>query len=254
MPDGKVLRMSSRSSRTRGLAPPALALREPGEGAAGHELPGGLGNHVVVGRGAPAGERGQVLLMPADLPQGERVMLEQAGYARPVIQQAPDPGQADQPDAEFDAAGPVHAGQEGVLPPPGAQLVGDPARVSLVMAEEPGRGQQREVLQPGELPYLLDVADLLLGAVIDAERVAVRERTGGRSPGRGTSQAGPGRSGRRPGPPIHRPSAAPRCPEWPPGPPPGTRSAVSGGKTAANLRSPRRRRGRAEPSRLHLAP
>ena len=111
--------------------------------------------------------------MPADLPQGERVALEQVGYARPVVQQPPDPGQADQPDAELDAARPVHAGQEGVLPPPGAQLVGDPARVLLVMGEEPGGGQQREVLQPGDLPDLLDVADLLLRAVIDAEGVTV---------------------------------------------------------------------------------
>ena len=61
----------------RRVPPPAVALREPREGAAGHELPGGLGDHVIVGRGAPAAERGQVLLVPADLPHGERVALEQ---------------------------------------------------------------------------------------------------------------------------------------------------------------------------------
>ena len=88
--------------------------------------------------------------MPADLPHGERVALEQAGRARPVIEQAPDPGQADQADAELDAAGPVRAGQKRVLPPPGAQLISDPAGVSLVLGEEPGGGQQCEVLQPGQ--------------------------------------------------------------------------------------------------------
>ena len=93
--------------QARGPAPPPLALAEPREGAARHQLPGGLGYHVVVGRGAPAGERGEVLLVPADLPHGERVALEQVGRARPVVEQAPDPGQADQADAELDAAGPV---------------------------------------------------------------------------------------------------------------------------------------------------
>ena len=158
----------------RGLAPPSLALAKPREGAARRQQPGGFGDHVVVGRGAPAGERGEVLLVPADLPHGERVALEQVDHARPVIQQAPDPGQADQADPELDAAGPVHAGQERVLPPPGAQMIGDPACVPLVLGEEPGGGQQREVLQPGELPDLLDVTDLLLCAVIDAERVLIR--------------------------------------------------------------------------------
>ena len=38
-----------------------------------------------------------------------------------------------------------------------------------IVAEEPGRGQQREVLQPGDLPDLLDVADLLLGSLVDPE-------------------------------------------------------------------------------------
>ena len=53
-------------------------------------------------------ERGQVLLMPADLPQRKRVTLEQVGYTRPVVQETPDPGQADQTDAELDAARPVN--------------------------------------------------------------------------------------------------------------------------------------------------
>src|SRR5260370_22729607 len=109
--------------------------------------------------------------MPADLSHSQRVVLEQIGYARPVIQQASNPGQADQPDAELDAARPVHAGQEGILPPPGAQMIGHPARIFLFMGEKPGISQKREMLQPGDLPDLLDVADLLLRAVIDTEGV-----------------------------------------------------------------------------------
>ena len=156
------------------------------------------------------------------------VALEQVGDAGPVVEQPPDPGQADQPDADLDAAGPVHAGQERVLAPPGAQLVGHPLGVGLVAGEEPRRGQQREVLQAGDLPDLLDVAGLLLRAVVDPERVALRLGTRARSPGRGTSRARPGRSGPRRAPPTARPASccgrrgdgrralgrapAPRCP------------------------------------------
>ena len=104
--------------------------------------------------------------------------------AGPVVEQAADPGQADQPDAELDAAGPVHARQERVLPPPGAELARHPVRVRLVAGQEPGGGQQREVLQPGDLPDLLDVAGLLLRAVVDPEAVAVRVGRGARSPDR----------------------------------------------------------------------
>ena len=109
MPDGKVLRMSSRSSSRADLRRQRVALGEPREGAAGHELTGCFGDHVIVGRRAPAGECGEVLLVPADLPQRERVVLEQVGYAWPVIKQPPDPGQADQADADLDAARPVHS-------------------------------------------------------------------------------------------------------------------------------------------------
>ncbi len=45
--------------------------------------------------------------------------------------------------------------------------------VAIVPGEVPGHGEQREMLQPGDLPDLLDVARLLLGAVVDAERVPV---------------------------------------------------------------------------------
>src|SRR5262249_18729885 len=53
--------------QARGLAPPALAIAEPREGATGHELPGRLGDDVVVRRGAAAPEGGEILLVPAYL-------------------------------------------------------------------------------------------------------------------------------------------------------------------------------------------
>src|SRR5262245_37231167 len=114
--------------------------------------------------------------MPADLLHRQLVMLEQVRDGRPLVQEPPDPGQADEADPDLDAAGPVNPRQEGVLPPPGAKLVGYPLRIRLVVCEEPGGSQQREVLQPGDLPDLLDVAGLLLRAVVDAEGVAVRRR------------------------------------------------------------------------------
>ena len=194
--------------------------------------------------------------MPADLPQGESVMLEQVGYARPVIQQTPDPGQADQADAEFDAARPVNPGQEGILLPPGAEMIGHPAwrtcrhwvRNQAVASSV--RCCRREISQT-----CLTLPTLLLRAVIDAEGVAVRERTGGRSPGRGTSRVAPCRSVTTPRT-SHSPrssrSALARTAALASS---GTRAAVSGGRTAVKLRSPpggRRSRGELFPR--HLPP
>src|SRR5262249_18777755 len=107
----------------------ALALAEPREGATGHELPGRLGDDVVVRRGAAAPEGGEILLVPADLLHGQRVALEQVRDGRPGVQEPPDPGQADEADPYPDAARPVNARQEGVLPPPGAELAGHPLGV-----------------------------------------------------------------------------------------------------------------------------
>src|SRR5208337_5670319 len=87
-----------------GRQAPAVAFSEPREGAAGHQLPGRLRDDVVVGRRAPAPEGREVLLMPADLANHELVVLEMIGDFGPFVQQAPDPGQADQADADLDAA------------------------------------------------------------------------------------------------------------------------------------------------------
>ena len=167
--------------QTRGLPPPASALREPREGAAGHELPGRLGDDVVVGRRAPAPERGQVLLVPADLLDRELVvartgpltpgqsssrrriqarLIRRMPTSMPLVQCTPDRnGFSRHQERSWSATRRAYASS---------------------LAEEPGRGQQRQVLQPGDLPDLLDVAGLLLRAVVDPERVAVRRRAGGR--------------------------------------------------------------------------
>ena len=58
--------------------------------------------------------------------------------------------------------------------PEGAELFIDPLRVAVVVAQRPGAGQQREMLQPGDLPDLLDVAGLLFRAMVDAECIAIR--------------------------------------------------------------------------------
>src|SRR5262249_43965019 len=114
-----------------GFCPPGGACREPGKGTTGHQLPGSFCDDVIVGRGPTAPERCKVLLMATDLPDGQRIVLEEFGYRRPALKQPPDPGHADQPDANLDAAGPVHAGQERVLLPPGLDLLRYPLRVRV---------------------------------------------------------------------------------------------------------------------------
>ncbi len=83
--------------------------------------------------------------MPVNLLQRESIMLKQIGNARPIIEQAPDPGQTDQADADLNAARPVNARQKGILPPPGTEVLGDPIRIFLFPSEEPGGGQEREI-------------------------------------------------------------------------------------------------------------
>src|SRR5205823_3586199 len=127
-----------------GLMPPPLAFREPWEGTAGHQSPGRLRDHVVISRRAAAGKRGEIQLVPVDLPDSEGVAFEQIGHPGPVVEKTPDPGQADQADAEFDAARPVDAGQEGILLPPGAEMLRYPDGILLFAGEKPGGGQQGE--------------------------------------------------------------------------------------------------------------
>ena len=131
-----------------GGAGPAAALREPWEGTAGDELPGGLGDHVVVGGRADAAEGGQVLLMAVELARSLRVPLEELLGPGPVIEESPDPRPCDEPDAELDPTRPVDAREKGVLPPPGAQLAIHEHGVPLLMTYAPGCGEQRQVVVP----------------------------------------------------------------------------------------------------------
>ena len=128
MPEGKVLRISSRSSSRADCRRQRSLSGNHGKAQLATSCPAASAMTWLLADEPRLRNAGQVLLVPADLPYRQLVVLEQGGDPRPVVQQAPDPGQADQPDADLDAARPVHAGQEGVLPPPGAQLVGDPLR------------------------------------------------------------------------------------------------------------------------------
>ena len=60
-----------------GVDPPTLAFLEPRQPARGDELARGLGNHVVVRGRADAAEARQVALMPMDLSQRARVLIEE---------------------------------------------------------------------------------------------------------------------------------------------------------------------------------
>ena len=192
-PEGKVLLRSCRSSDRSASAPPARRGGEPGERAGRGELPGGLGDDVVVRRGPPAGEGGQPALVVPDLVQRHRVALEQGGRARPAVEQPADPHPGQQPDAQLDAAGPVHAAQRRVGRPPRPQVLGHPLGVPLVPGDRVGGGEHGEVLVPGRLPDLLDVPDRVLVAVRHVEGVA----PGARRPVFGSyHQSGSARSSR----------------------------------------------------------
>ena len=163
-----------------GLCAPHLALGEPREGARRGEQPHRLGHHVVVRGGALAAKRRQVLLVPTDLGQGLRVLLEQLVDARPVVEQAADPHPARQSHAELDPAGPVDAGEERVAGPPGAQLGGDRLGVAVLAGEPPGGREHRKVVVAGQFPHGLDVPRQGLVTVVDAERQrAVRRSPAG---------------------------------------------------------------------------
>ena len=222
MPDGKVLRISSRSSSARGLAPPALALREttgrrswpraarrPRRSRGCWPTSPGWGTRRgTAGASGSAGPRARRRsnrsATPGQSSSRRRIqarLISRMPSSMPLVQCTPDrKGFSRHQERSWSATR---------------------SRVRLVAGEEPGRGQQREVLQPGDLPDLLDVAGLLLRAVVDPEGVAVRI---GPAPGHriaepvGLDQVGPvdaqhlpftlqqpvrGRRARPPGPPRH---------------------------------------------------
>ena len=153
-----------------GVAAPRVALGEPWKGARRRQSAHGLGDDVVVRRRPAAPERREVLLVPAELGEGLRVVLEEVADARPVIEQPAHPHPAREPDTELDPARPVDAGQEGVARPPRAELGRNEVGVPGVAREPPRGREHREVVVAGELPDRLDVARDLLVPVVDPER------------------------------------------------------------------------------------
>ena len=109
--------------------------------------------------------------MMMQLTQEVGVVLEQRRNVRPTGEQASHPDPRQQPDPELDAAGPVHAGQERVVAPPGAKLPGRELGIARVRREELGGGEDRELVVPRRLPDILDGANLSDVATVDVERV-----------------------------------------------------------------------------------
>ena len=83
----------------RRLPPPAALSGKPRKRTARDELSRGLGDDVVVRRRAAAGERGQILLVPADLADREVVALEQVRDRRASPRAVAGSRPRDQPDA-----------------------------------------------------------------------------------------------------------------------------------------------------------
>src|SRR5215469_15845348 len=81
-----------------GAAPPA-AWGKPGEGAGADIKAEELRQKMVVGRGAMAAQRGEILLMAEDLVASEARVLEAFGGSRPATEKAAGPGEADQGSA-----------------------------------------------------------------------------------------------------------------------------------------------------------
>src|SRR5215472_2364665 len=100
-----------------GAAPPA-AWGKPGEGAGADIKAEELRQKMVVGRGAMAAQRGEILLMAEDLVASEARVLEAFGGSRPATEKAAGPGEADQAERDLDATRPVDPRQERVRLPP----------------------------------------------------------------------------------------------------------------------------------------
>ncbi len=109
--------------------------------------------------------------MPVHLLLSIDVGLEERRRSRPSVEEAAHPYPTDEPLGELDPARPVDSGEERVLRPPRPQLGLHRLGVAAVLAREPGGGQQGEVMQPRQLPDLLDIAGFRLGSMVDAEGV-----------------------------------------------------------------------------------
>ena len=163
-----------------GASPPLGSPGIPRKRASSQEPTRRLGDDVVIGRRAAAGKGRKELLVPGNLSEGIVIVLEQVADLGPVIEQPADPGPGDQADSSLNTARPMHSGEEWVCTPPRAKLIPSGLGVALVLREPPGGRQHSEVMVPGELPNLLDIARLGLVAMVNAKCQPVVRRA---SPG-----------------------------------------------------------------------
>jgi hypothetical protein len=73
------------------VSAPALRLRKERKSAAGCELPGFLGDDVIVGRRPVAGELREIFLVVEELELERRILVEQRFDAGPGAEQAANP-------------------------------------------------------------------------------------------------------------------------------------------------------------------
>jgi len=136
----------------------------------------GLGDQVVVGGGAAAVQRRQPAFVLVELQQEIRVALEEIGGAGPAVEQAPGPGERDQPHAELDPAQPVDAAQRRVAAPPRTQVCGGVRGEARIAGEPPGRREQRHMMQSRRFPDIFHHPHPLRIAIGNGEAILCRVR------------------------------------------------------------------------------
>ena len=175
-PLAKVLARSSRWSCRAASSRQRVALGVPGEGAGGREPAGRLGHDVVVGRGAAAPEGREVLLVPPDLAQ-------RVGFSS---KRSADPGQSSrsrrtqtQLVSRTPSSMPLvqcTPDRNGLAATRTGAARSTTSAYRLVAGQPPGGREHGQVVVPRELPDRLDVAGLVLVAVVDPEREPVLRR------------------------------------------------------------------------------
>jgi len=157
--EGKRVRISSRSSRERTWLAIASLSRKPRERAARHtSCPGGLGSQWLLAE-EHRWERGEVLMVPADLRTGERVRARTGPLTPGQSGQRRRSRPGLQANTELDAAGPRQAGDRKGYPATRSAGSADPARVPLVLVRNQAVASKVTVhCTAGEFP-LLDVDD-----------------------------------------------------------------------------------------------
>src|SRR4030042_4529381 len=105
-----------------------------------------------------AGEPGEEVEVRIEATAELRVVLKERGGARPSVQQTPDPRPGDQANTEFDAAPPVKAFEELVLPPPRPEAPVGHQGEFLATREQVGSSEHGDMVVSGQLPDVLHVS------------------------------------------------------------------------------------------------